>query len=237
MSFSFIYQAFAPRWSEFSASVSRERDCSHTTARSEGRDKSYSKYLFQQMSTAGQQLTLVYLPISSWMLGGTTHDKISNHLSSKTPHCNKVTYQSELQTHFWDKSLDSTWHNTWWNCHSHSPRRTTYVHTIHLIRNNWPGVIRYLSIQSLCTWKLCFMTFLYGSSVVECLHTCVQCVCVRKEGNAPGVWDPHKVLLFFRSPVRAGSIGMYSLRRKAWLWGLSHCPVAPVFQLSFQADR
>ena len=62
------------------------------------------------------------------------------------------------------------------------------------------------------------------------------CMCVRQEGNAAGVWDPHKVLLFFGSPVRV-SVGMHSLRRRAWLRALSHCPVAPVFQLSCQADR
>ena len=62
------------------------------------------------------------------------------------------------------------------------------------------------------------------------------CMCVRQEGNAAGVWDPHKVLLFFGSPVRV-SAGMHSLRRRAWLRALSHCPVAPVFQLSCQADR
>lgn len=31
--------------------------------------------------------------------------------------------------------------------------------------------------------------------------------------------------------------GMYSLRMKVWICAPSHCPVAPVLQLSLQADR
>ena len=64
----------------------------------------------------------------------------------------------------------------------------------------------------------------------------VWCMCGRKEMQQG--FGTHT-----RSCCSSGlqfvlSVGMYSLRRKAWLQTLSHCPVAPVFQLSFyQTDR
>lgn len=162
--------------------------------------------------------------------------------------------------------------------------------------NNWPDVIRYLSIQCLCMWKLCFMTSLvcfhlyvkssfmgqqWGGS--ECLHTRVQythivclCVCVCIEISVSicshlFIWvrglyvSIHMCVSFERLmyacvcaagrkcsrglgptqglAVNSGlpfvlSVGMYSLRRKAWL---EHSPTVQwhlFFSLAFrQTDR
>lgn len=166
--------------------------------------QSHDKYLFQQVSTAGKQLTLVYLPISSVSLRVMKNSfQISHSLSSITLRCfafHRFSYfrGTNSMIRLWVQlpyKMVSPLSQPLWD--------TCSCCTCNMEQLSWWHVIPF--IQSLYMWKLCFMTFLWGGSVMERLNTCAQrgWVSLCKEGNAAEVRDPRKALLFFKSPVRA----------------------------------
>lgn len=144
--------------------------------------QSYDKYLFQQVWTAGKQLTLVYLPISSVFLGVMKNSfQISHYLSSINLHCFTFHCFSYFRG---TNSIIRLWIQLPYKMElplSQSLLDICSCCTCNM-ELSWWHVIPF--IQSLYLWKLCFLTFLWGSSVMECLNTCVQflcvCDCVRK---------------------------------------------------------
>lgn len=166
--------------------------------------RSHDKYLFQQVSTAGRQLTLVYLPISSVLLRVMKNSfQISHYLSSITLRgfaFHRFIYFRSINSiiRLWVQlpyKMEFPLSQPLWDICS--------CCTCNMEQLSWRHMIPF--IQSLYMWKLCFMTFLRGSGAMERLNTCVQCgwVSLCKEGNAAEVRDPRKALLFFKSPVCA----------------------------------